>query len=548
MFESGHSAFDLIHLEEDEVPSLLINFLVFFGIGSSGLVAGWWLRGRAALFTQTKTVDGHSDQDDQADHDSEQRRQTATAIQKLQELAHDMAADVEQHSERVTEASEVLQSVDRSEIEDVTATVAKILHANEKLQAKLDSAEDKLNEQAVQIASKTKEAHTDALTAIANRRAFDMEMAQAESCKKSQGTPASVMMLDVDFFKKFNDTHGHQAGDAVLKSVAKVLRKTIHRNGIVARYGGEEFAVIFHGRKATDCMEIAEKARKAIGKTVVEFEGKQLRVTASGGLANLATNEKSETLVKRADSLLYQAKESGRNCGFWSDGFKSARMTLNTKTEVKKLETKKPDVKKSVPVKKQVEKKSVQETKPGKSSKKTATWVAEIAGRQEFCEDLSRRVAEWKRGGVPVSTLLLHIDDLETITREQSENATSLVLRTTSQFLEASMREMDHVARFDDDTFALMLPNTSFEDAASVGDRLRFAISRCEVPIPDGSLAFTISVGVAVLSNGDNSGSLLSRAKTSLEQAIQQGGNACFGVANRTDQPTSVSETDTANI
>ncbi|MFN0134223.1 MAG: HDOD domain-containing protein [Phycisphaerales bacterium] len=153
-------------------------------------------------------------------------------------------------------------------------------------------------------------ASTDALTKVANRAAFDARLAEALAAPAG----AALIMIDVDHFKKFNDTHGHQAGDEVLRAVAEALRFAAGNDAFVARYGGEEFGVIVPGVTLGRASELAERLRAAIQTCPIKHGGKSLMVTASLGVARSgpgATNAAS--LVKAADALLYQAKRNGRN-------------------------------------------------------------------------------------------------------------------------------------------------------------------------------------------------------------------------------------------
>ena len=135
----------------------------------------------------------------------------------------------------------------------------------------------------------------------------------------------AVLMIDVDHFKSFNDTHGHQAGDAVLQSVAQWMKQAIRPTDFVARYGGEEFAIILPNVVEQDANTVAERVRQTIEAGQVEFSGTTLRVTASiGGVVACPIDHEhsAEELIKMADDCLYESKEAGRNqatCRSFSD-------------------------------------------------------------------------------------------------------------------------------------------------------------------------------------------------------------------------------------
>ena len=136
-------------------------------------------------------------------------------------------------------------------------------------------------------------------------------MILAQEQYATDGKPVSVMMVDVDHFKKFNDNYGHHAGDEVLKSVARTLRRKVKRNGHICRYGGEEFAVIFHGQTTEVCLEWAEQAARELSRTQIHYEDEVLTITASGGLAEINEHDGVAGMVRRADDALYAAKEGG---------------------------------------------------------------------------------------------------------------------------------------------------------------------------------------------------------------------------------------------
>ena len=147
------------------------------------------------------------------------------------------------------------------------------------MQEQLKSAEVKLQEQAHQIEVHAADALTDALTGGANRRAFDSELGRRFAEFKRRGTPFCLLMLDVDHFKKFNDVHGHLAGDEVLRGVARVLRETCRGMDIVARYGGEEFAVIMPSTTIREAQTGVLRICTRIAESQFDFEGKKLKVT-----------------------------------------------------------------------------------------------------------------------------------------------------------------------------------------------------------------------------------------------------------------------------
>ena len=158
----------------------------------------------------------------------------------------------------------------------------------------------------------------DGLTGVANRRCFDQTIQREWTRLQRTKDNLSLIMCDVDFFKLFNDTYGHQGGDDCLKSVARVLQETARRGGdCVARYGGEEFAVIMPVTGEKSAIYIAEKIRQTVGKMAIAHSKSSVApcVTLSLGVATVVPNDQEtpELLIKRADKALYLAKSSGRN-------------------------------------------------------------------------------------------------------------------------------------------------------------------------------------------------------------------------------------------
>ena len=153
----------------------------------------------------------------------------------------------------------------------------------------------------------------DALTNLNNRRQFEVRLKQEIATTKRQKNPLCAMMIDIDFFKKVNDTYGHASGDAVLRTVASIIKEHLRESDIPSRYGGEEFAVLLPYTHIEEAKIVGERLRKAVEETPIPIDKKNINVTISMGLAEFNVKETGEELFKRADSALYEAKEGGRN-------------------------------------------------------------------------------------------------------------------------------------------------------------------------------------------------------------------------------------------
>ena len=222
-----------------------------------------------------------SDPANSKSHDDELQRAAERAMmasQRIQDLAKNMVSDVDAHAVKVDAINTELHAIaDENAGEDadaVFATIGRMIDANNELQRRLAQAEKQIAAQAADLRSYETEARTDSLTNLANRRAFDDEMQRRFAEWQRRHTPFTLMILDIDHFKQFNDSHGHPAGDEVLRNVGKVLVKTARQMDLPCRYGGEEFAAILPSTEIQEARVAAERFRKAIETSVVKFEGK----------------------------------------------------------------------------------------------------------------------------------------------------------------------------------------------------------------------------------------------------------------------------------
>ncbi|HZG21200.1 MAG TPA: GGDEF domain-containing protein [Herbaspirillum sp.] len=156
--------------------------------------------------------------------------------------------------------------------------------------------------------------NTDFLTGILNRRAFFAQAAQQMAVAERYGRPLAVLLFDIDHFKRINDTHGHQAGDLVLRGAAQTAAALLRKVDVLARYGGEEFIILLPESGLEQAGSVAEKLRAVLALTEFDSEqGQRIRFTASFGVAALQGGEGLDEMIRRADLALYRAKRSGRN-------------------------------------------------------------------------------------------------------------------------------------------------------------------------------------------------------------------------------------------
>jgi len=161
-----------------------------------------------------------------------------------------------------------------------------------------------------------KASRTDVLTGLYNRRYFDELFELEWGLSSRRKTPLTLLIFDIDYFKRINDTHGHQAGDAYLKLISHCLQEVFQREtDVTARYGGEEFVVLLPDRDAEQTRHLAEQFRKKIAETVLEYKGKKIQTTISAGISSCipGSDMTRDAFLTRADNVLYEAKDSGRN-------------------------------------------------------------------------------------------------------------------------------------------------------------------------------------------------------------------------------------------
>jgi diguanylate cyclase (GGDEF)-like protein len=158
-------------------------------------------------------------------------------------------------------------------------------------------------------------ATTDALTSLANRHAMETAFPKLIDLCRSKGKPVSLMMIDVDNFKQFNDIFGHIAGDRALSVVSRILRQQFRPRDLLVRYGGDEFAVLLPDAKLGEALAIGERARRAISGETDDSNDSliQIPVRISMGVAQLKNEGSLDTLVRDADAALYRAKHAGRD-------------------------------------------------------------------------------------------------------------------------------------------------------------------------------------------------------------------------------------------
>jgi diguanylate cyclase len=242
-------------------------------------------------------------------------------IEQVMAMVDAAAGTASSYTESLADVSELLDhSKDRDSLRAIVETLvqsAKEMEAsNLKLEERLVASKREINELQSNLETVRNESLTDPLTQLANRKFFDSALERAISDARTRNEPLSLIMTDIDHFKKFNDNYGHLTGDQVLRLVALSLKQNVKGLDTAARYGGEEFAIILPNTVLRSALTVADHIRRAVmtKELMKRSTGEHLgRVTISLGIATLHNNDTAQTLIERADNCLYVAKRHGRN-------------------------------------------------------------------------------------------------------------------------------------------------------------------------------------------------------------------------------------------
>jgi diguanylate cyclase len=298
-------------------------------------------------------------------------------------------------------------------------------------------------------------------------------------------------------------------------SVGQTITQHIRSGDIATRYGGEEFAVILPRTTAEQARAIAERIRESISKAVCQISNKQIRITASAGLSQVMPGDSPKTWLHRADEALYFSKDSGRDCGHWNDG-----------------RTFKPFIQIERPTVSPIRPGSIEAAKVTKDPQLTAhdnddllDPTTQLLSTDAFNKYFARGLAESRRTGLAMSMIKIRIDRYSEFSDRYGISSDGLVLRIIGRLISSSVRSSDHVARYGNDSFAIILSKANLTNATQVAERIRSGVERLTITLAKDELKFTISLGVGEERGSDGSAPLIDRVKRAVAIASSRGGN-----------------------
>ena len=225
----------------------------------------------------------------------------------------------ERNSEMQQTARDVDDMVVTPEMQEIKQAVlghvSKLIESNQELEDNLLYTQYRVQEQAQEIDTARLEARTDGLTGVANRKAFDEKLHLSVGAYHRKATPFVLVLIDVDHFKRINDSHGHQAGDRVLEMLGEAMREVVREGDFVARLGGDEFGVILPHTEMEVGYDVTERLHVKVSEETshMSSSGNQISVGLSIGVASVRDNDTPESIYQRADDAMYRSKDRGRN-------------------------------------------------------------------------------------------------------------------------------------------------------------------------------------------------------------------------------------------
>ncbi len=267
-------------------------------------------------------------------------QQISDSAQTIRSILLSLASVIHRTDQAASDSSHALREVragiEQADLPDelaaahalLIAEIDRVIASNSELKGELASSQAILATQREQIEALKTAVRIDGLTQLANRAYFDEKLLEMIRLHQRYKEPFALMMIDVDYFKAINDTHGHQAGDRILKGVSFKIKATLRESDFLARFGGDEFALVLIKASLQPATVLAEKICTNVRESRFILDGTEFKVTLSIGVAEVHADDTPETLLERADKALYLVKERGRD-GVAAKGYEEMKETLS---------------------------------------------------------------------------------------------------------------------------------------------------------------------------------------------------------------------------
>ncbi len=253
--------------------------------------------------------------------DDEKTVKLAEISERLDEIMMELISNIDTHQKNIDSHTKKLSESRSISYKDLTHAVNKVLEEiyelkkqNLILKKEVEKYHEEIKRLQKELSIAKAEASFDFLTGLVNRSRFERAIEDAIRDFHKKNYPFSIIFVDIDDFKRINDTYGHLVGDLVLKEVASIFKFYLRANTVVGRIGGEEFCILLPGVEIDDAKKIAERLKKIIENREIKLEdGTTVKVTASFGVTQVKMGDTVKSILERADKALYKAKKEGKN-------------------------------------------------------------------------------------------------------------------------------------------------------------------------------------------------------------------------------------------
>jgi len=455
----------------------------------------------------------------------QQRHVYRQVLGSLEALAAELMGNIYNHDQQLKKISDGLDKPATKHFEDVTAAVTQIFDAAEEMQKRIESTEQHLGEQAENVHMQAVLSHTDLLTSLPNRRAFEAELEQFAARSRGEQAYFTVLFLDLDNFRQINSRYGYRGGDVILRQAAGMIKQLMRGRDMVARYAADSYALILPQTTLHDALPVAERLRAAIEQNKFSHGNCPLRLTVSIGIAERQLDESLDVCTKRAERALHAADRAGGNLCYWHDGkecfpvssaFKPIETTSNGSSPLVSLFRRKL---------------TGENDDEHAASKSTPIQNGQApSGQSLFVANLRRCLAECRRGGPAVSVFILRIDQTQQLMVRFGAQAESFLHQVLGRILQAVSRDVDERCEFQEGIFALLLPGVDESNALAIAERLQSQVRQCKVRMGDGLWNITASIGMAASSAGPEMFDVMRSAEAAMKRAAERGGDSiCVG-------------------